>query len=76
MSGVKAVRKHSARHWMQQAVLAEVSEQKATYDKKYSIFRKLLFASDKSIPLSEIMDCVDKVVVDVGKEIVVKWNQS
>ncbi len=37
-------------------VLAETSEQKAGYDKEYSIFRKLLSASDKSIPLSEIVD--------------------
>ena len=55
------------------AVLAEVSEQKAAYDKKYGIFRKLLSASNKSIPLSEIMDCIDKIVVDTDKKIVVKW---
>ncbi len=56
------------------AVLAETSEQKAAYDKEYSIFRKLLSASDKHIPLSEIMDCIEKIVVDAGREIVVKWN--
>lgn len=54
------------------SVLAEVSEQRTVYDKEYSIFRKLLFASNKSIPLNEIMDCIDKVAVDAGKEIVVK----
>ena len=58
------------------AVLAETSEQKAAYDKEYSIFRKLLSASDKSIPLSEIVDCIDKVIVDNGRKIVVKWVKS
>lgn len=56
------------------AVLAETSEQKAAYDKEYSIFRKLLSASDKHISLSEIMDCIEKIIVDAGREIVVKWN--
>ena len=56
--------------------MLKVSEQKAAYDKEYNIFRKLLAASGKSIPFSEIMNYIDKVVVDVGKEIVVKWNQS
>lgn len=58
------------------AVLAKASEQKAAYDKKYNIFRKLLSASDKYIPLSEIMDCIEKIIVDEGREIVVKWNVS
>ena len=56
------------------AVLAEVTEQKAAYDKEYNIFRKLLSASDKSIPLSEIVDCIDKIIVDTGKKIVIKWH--
>ena len=54
-------------------VLAEITEQKATREREYSIFRKLLSASDKSIPLSEIIDCIDKIIVDTDKEIVVKW---
>ena len=58
------------------AVLAETSEQKATYDKEYSIFRKLLSASDKSTPLSEIVDCIDKIVVDTGGKIMVQWYNS
>ncbi len=56
------------------AVLAETSGQKAAYDKEYSIFRKLLSASDKHILLSEIMNCIEKIIVDTGREIVVKWN--
>ena len=55
------------------SALTEVTEQKAAYDKEYSTFRKLLSASDKRIPLSEIIDCIDKIVVDAGKKIVVKW---
>ena len=58
------------------AVLAEVTERKAACEKEYNIFRKLLSASDKRISLNEIMDCVEKIVVDVGKKIMVKWNIS
>lgn len=58
------------------SVLTEVSEQKVAYDKKYNIFRKLLSACDKSIPLSEIVDCIDKIVVDTGRNIMIKWNNS
>ena len=56
------------------AVLARVTGRKAAYEKEYSIFRKLLSASGKHIPLNEIMDCVEKIVVDAGREIVIKWN--
>lgn len=58
------------------SVLAEAMEQKVASEKEYRIFRRLLSASDKRIPLSEIMDCIEKIVVDVGKKIVVKWNIS
>lgn len=54
-------------------VLAEITEQKAAREREYSIFRKLLSASDKSIPISDIIDCIDKIIVDTDKEIVVKW---
>lgn len=56
------------------AMLAELSEQKTVYDKKYSIFRKLLSASDKRIPLNEIIDCIEEIIVDTDKKIVVKWG--
>lgn len=56
------------------AALAEASEQKAAYDKKYSIFRKLLSASSKDIPLSEIVGCINKIVVDNGRKVAVKWK--
>ena len=54
------------------AVLTDVTERKAAYEKEYSIFRKLLSASEKRISLSEIIDCVEKIVVDVDKKIMVK----
>ena len=56
------------------AVLAEITEQTAAYDKEYSIFRKLLSVSTKRIPFSKIMDCINKIVVDTGKKIVVKCD--
>ena len=55
-------------------MLAEVIDEKAVYDKAYSMFRKLLSASDKRIPLSEIIECIDKIIVDTGKQIVVNWS--
>ena len=58
------------------AVLAELSERKMEYDKEYSIFRKLLSASDKHIPLGEIMDCIEKIAVDGGGKIVIEWSTS
>lgn len=55
------------------AVLAKATEQRAVYERGYLTFRKLLSASDKRIPLSEIVECIEKIVVDAGREIVVKW---
>ena len=54
--------------------LIQATESKAVYEKQYAVFRKLLSASSKDIPLSEIMDCIGKVVVDSGRKIVVKWR--
>lgn len=54
-------------------MLAEVTEQKAACEKEYSIFRKLLPTSDKRIPLSQIIGCIDKIIVDMDKKIVAKW---
>ena len=53
--------------------LIQAIEGKAIYEKQYAKFRKLLSASSKDVPLSEIMNCIDKVVVDGGGKIVVKW---
>ena len=55
-------------------VLIQATESKTAYEKQYARFRKLLSASSKDIPLSEIVDCIGKVVVDGGGKIVVKWH--
>ena len=52
--------------------LIQATEGKIAYEKQYARFRKLLSASSKDIPLSEIVDCIDKVVVDEGGKIVVE----
>ncbi len=41
--------------------LIQATEDKAAYEKQYIKFRKFLSASSKDIPLSEIVDCIDKV---------------
>ena len=46
---------------------------KATYEEQYQMFCKLLKASYKEISLNEIMDCIDKILIDTGKQIMVKW---
>ena len=56
--------------------LIQATESKDVYEKQYAVFRKLLSASSKDIPLSEIVDCIDKVIVDSGKKIVVEWAES
>ena len=53
----------------------EAVKLKEEYEKGYAAFCKLLAASRKNIPLSEIMDCIDQIVVDGGEKIVVKWNK-
>ena len=57
-------------------VLIQATEGKAAYEKHYTIFRKLLSASSKDISLSEIVDYIDKVVVDGNGKIVVQWSVS
>ena len=57
-------------------VLIQVIERKTTYENQYTVFRKLLSASCREIPLSEIMDCIDKVIVDNGKKFVAEWVKS
>ena len=52
--------------------LIQAAESKAAYEKQYTMFRKILSASSRDIPLSEITDCIDKVVVDRGGKTTVK----
>ncbi len=53
-------------------LLTDATECRAAYEIHYAVFRKLLSASCKDIPLSEIMDCINKIVVDTDGKIVVK----
>lgn len=53
--------------------LEGVVTQKTTYEKQYQMLRKLLRVSDKELPLSEIMEVINKIVVDAGKEIIVEF---
>ena len=46
---------------------------KIAFEKQYQMLRKLLRVSDKELPLSEIMDCVDKITIFPSKSITVKW---
>ena len=46
---------------------------KEACEKQYRVFCKLLKASRKEVPLSEIVDCIEQIVVDVNRRIVVKW---
>lgn len=57
-------------------VLIQATEDKIAYEKQYARFCKLLSASSKDIPLSEIVDYIDKIVVDSGEKIVVEWSTS
>lgn len=52
--------------------LVQATENKTSYEKQYARFRKLLSASSRDIPLSDI----DNVIVDSGGKIVVKWECS
>jgi len=55
-------------------LLTEAVERRTAYEMQYAVFRKLLSASDKRIPLIEIMGCITEIRVDTGKQIVVKWG--
>ena len=55
-------------------VLIQATEEKTAYEKPYPMFRKLLSARCKDVPFSEIMECIDKAVVDGGGKIVIKWS--
>ena len=54
--------------------LIQATEGKAAYEEQYAMFRKLLSASSKNIPISEIVGYIDKIVIDTGKKIVLKWQ--
>lgn len=54
--------------------LEQLMANKADYEKQYDVFRKLLSASSREIPIGEIVKYIEKVVVDGGRNIVVKWD--
>jgi len=54
--------------------LAEAIRRKDSYERQYAAFQKLLLASNREVSLSEIMGYIEKIIVDNGREIVVKWN--
>ena len=56
------------------AALIQATECKVAYEEQYIKFRKLLSASSRDIPLSEIVDCIEKITVDTNRKIMVKWN--
>ena len=53
----------------------ELLTDKEAYEKQYQVFCKLLKASRKEVPLSEIIDCIERIVVDVDRKIMVKWTE-
>lgn len=55
--------------------LAQPEAYKEQYEKQYQVFCKLLKASRKEVPLSEIIDCIERIVVDVDRKIMVKWTE-
>ena len=54
--------------------LIQAAEDTAAYEKQCAAFRKLLSASSRDIPVSEIVGHIEKVVVDGGEKVVVKWH--
>ncbi len=50
-------------------MLTDATERRAAYQMQYAVLRKLLSANYKDIPLSEIMDYIEKVVVDNDRKL-------
>lgn len=53
--------------------LIQVMESKAAYETQYAKFRKPLSASSNDIPLNEIMNCIQVIIVSADKNISVRW---
>jgi hypothetical protein len=54
--------------------LSTATKRRDSYEEQYATFQKLLSASNMEILLSEIVDYIDKIVVDDSKGIVINWN--
>ena len=61
-----------ARERAEAALKAAIAEKKA-YEELYRVLCKLMKVSRKEVPLSKVVDCVEQIVVDVDRRIVVKW---
>lgn len=46
------------------AIRNDIITNKTAYEKQYQVFRKLLKASYKEITLSEIMDCINEIIIE------------
>ena len=57
-----------------EAELKAAVADKAAYEERYRVFCKLMKASRKEIPLSEIADCIEQSTVDAEKKITVRWH--
>lgn len=55
------------------STLEGAKAQKVAYEKQYQMFRKLLRIRDKELPLNEVVDCIDKIIIGADKQIVVEW---
>lgn len=55
------------------AIRNDIITNKTAYEKQYQVFRKLLKASYKEITLSEIMDCINEIIIYPNKNITIKW---
>ncbi len=53
-------------------LLAEATKHKDSYEKQYAILRKLLLVINYKIPFNNIVDSIDKIIVDNGGKIVIK----
>lgn len=56
-----------------QAACESARKKKAIYEEQHKTFRLLLKASNKKVPLGEIMPYIDEIVVDAGRQIKVNW---
>lgn len=56
-----------------EAELNRAIADKETYEKQYRVFCKLMKSSRKEVPLSEITNCIERIVATVDRNIVVKW---
>ena len=56
------------------ADLMQATKRKAAYEVQYATFHKLLSASQRHLLLNGMMDCVDEVVIDNSRKIMVYWK--